>query len=398
MRRISADHIFTINSLPIENGIITIDDEGTILSVDEGPGDKSVEYYKGIICPGFINTHCHLELSHLRGALSEKKGITGFITELMGMRGKFSEKEIETAIEKAEKEMILNGIVAVGDISNTNSTFKQKAKRNLHYHTFIEIYSMDPEKAKEIFMKGIDLEEQLQQFSRANNELSSSIVPHAPYTMSLPLLNLINDHAFKNKNILTIHNQESEAESELFISGSGQMYETFKKMGINTDLFRKTGENSLRSTLPYLNKAERILLVHNTFTTSEDIKWAASKHSGLKTTDLFWCTCPNANLFIENRLPDYKLLIENNTKVTVGTDSLASNWSLSIIDEIKTISKYNPHIPLQDLLKWATKNGAEFLGRNQLGTIEKGKRPGLNLLTDVENLNLTNKTKIIKIV
>jgi aminodeoxyfutalosine deaminase len=395
MRKLSADYIFSIASEPIKNGLITIDNDGTILDVNyySDKNDNEIEFYDGIICPGFINTHCHLELSHLRSQLSEGTGLTGFISEIMSKRSNFSEEEIQKSLEEAESEMIKNGIVAVGDISNNNNTFKQKSKQNLVYHTFIEVFSMDPDKANETFLKGLDLEKQLRKF-----ELSNSIVPHAPYTMSLQLLKLINEHASENKSIISIHNQESQAESELFISGAGPMVEAFKRMGINTDLLRITGLNSLRSTLPYLNKAEKILLVHNTYTTSEDLKWTASKDSGLQTKDLFWCTCPNANLYIESKLPDYDLFISENAKLTIGTDSLASNWSLSILDEIKTISKFNPDISLQNLLTWATKNGADFLGLNRLGTIEKGKKPGLNLLQNITEMKISAATNVKKLV
>jgi aminodeoxyfutalosine deaminase len=395
MRKIRADYIFTIASEPLKNGVITVDDDGTILEVNENNdlNSSEIEYYKGIICPGFINTHCHLELSHLRSQLTEKNGITGFITEIMGKRVKFTEEEIQSSIADAESEMIKNGIVAVGDISNNNSSFKQKAEKNLFYHTFIEVFNVDPDKAKEIFLKGTDLEGQLKQV-----QLPNSIVPHAPYTMSLPLLNLINEHAAKNKNIISIHNQESQTESELFISASGTMFEVFQKMGINTNLLRKTGLNSLRSTLPYLNKAEKILLVHNTYSSREDINWIKSNDSGIMPDALFWCTCPNANLFIENKLPDYNLFIREKLKITIGTDSLASNWSLSVLDEVKTISKHNPQISLQTLLTWATKNGAEFLGLKNRGTIEKGKKPGLNLLENTDQMKISGKTSLKKIL
>jgi len=401
MRKITADYIFTIASEPLINGIVTVGDDGTILEINASSDlpDPEIEYHKGIICPGFINTHCHLELSHLHSQISERTGMTGFINELMAKRTTFSEEEIQNAIVEAETEMIKNGIVAVGDISNNNKTFRQKSKRNLSYHTFIEVFSMDPEKAHEVFLKGIDLEKQLKEL-----HLSNSIVPHAPYTMSIPLLGLINEHAAENKSIITIHNQESKGESELFESGSGPMYEAFRQMGINTDLLRKTGLNSLRSTLPYLGKARKILLVHNTFTTSEDLKWVEQithrsfSHLTSQVPDLFWCTCPNANLFIENKLPDYNLFVTENLKMTMGTDSLASNWSLSILDEIKTISKHVPEISLQNLLTWATKNGAEFMDLNDLGTIEKGKKPGLNLLENVDGIKITEKTSVKKLI
>ncbi len=405
MRKISADYIFPIASEPIKNGVITIEEDGTILSVESissiSHQTSDIRHYEGIICPGFINTHCHLELSHLRSQVSEKRGMTGFIQELLGKRMSFSEQEIQDAIVKAEAEMIKNGIVAVGDISNNNNTFTQKEKGNLLYHTFIEIFSMNPSKAEETFENG----KRLKEISDSTFQISSSIVPHAPYTMSIELLNLINNYAGKSNSILTIHNQESEGESELFISNSGVMYETFKAMGINPNFMRKTGVNSLKSTLPFLKDASKILLVHNTYTSKEDIQWALSHdshvtQSGVEgpTPNLFWCTCPNANLYIENKLPDYNLFIEENACVTIGTDSLASNWSLSILDELKTIVKQYPQIPLQTLLTWATKNGAEFLGFNQLGTIEKGKKPGLNLLKNVDGLMISEKSEVLKLI
>ena len=393
MRKISADYIFPIASQPIKNGQISVDDHGTVLEVS-GPSSiippTSDIHFEGIICPGFINTHCHLELSHMRSQVSEKTGMMGFIKEILSKRSAFTEQEIQDAIADADSEMIKNGIVAVGDISNNNDTFNQKAKSSIFYHTFIEVFDFNPDKAAEIFASALNLGNQLKQ-------LSSSIVPHAPYSVSEKLFRLIAEEAVKKNSIISIHNQESLAESELFISHSGPMFEAFSKTGINMELIPKTGVNSLRTTIPKLPLTQKTLLVHNTFTTKEDIRWLNSPDSRLPTPNLFWCTCPNANMYIENKLPNYNIFIEENACVTIGTDSLASNWSLSILDELKTIVKHYPQIPLQTLLTWGTKNGAEFLGLNQLGTIEKGKKPGLNLLKNVDGMRITEKTEVLKL-
>lgn len=417
MRRLSADYIFPIASEPIKNGVITVDTDGTIIGVEHPIQGVETEHYEGVICPGFINTHCHLELSHMRSQIRQNLGMAGFIKAIISERAKFSEEQIEHAIADAEKEMIENGIVAVGDISNNNSTFKQKAKGNLLYHTFIEVFDLNPKKAEESFNRGLALFQEASQISNLKSQIS--IVPHAPYTVSESLLQLINEHAAKANSIISIHNQESEAESELLISHSGPIYETFKALDINTDLIRKTGVNSLKSTLLHLKYASKILLVHNTYTSREDIIWAREEmedgrwklgNGNFEVTyentpyltshvsHLYWCTCPSANLYIENKLPDYIHFIEENATVTIGTDSLASNWSLSILDELKSISKYYPDIPLQTLLLWATKNGANFLGFDSLGTIEKGKKPGLNLLTGIDDLKITKQTKVVKLL
>ena len=117
--------------------------------------------------------------------------------------------------------------------------------------------------------------------------------------------------------------------------------------------------------------------MHNTQTRAEDIRaaqaWGAER--------VFWASCPNANLYIENRLPDYRAFFETDARLTLGTDSLSSNWQLSILEEMKTIARYQSCIGWETLLRWATLNGAEALGMSErLGSIEAGKRPGINLL------------------
>ena len=120
-------------------------------------------------------------------------------------------------------------------------------------------------------------------------------------------------------------------------------------------------------------EAGKIMLVHNTFTQKEDL------------TDNYYCTCPNANLYIESTLPDYSIFDAD--KLCVGTDSLASNKCLSILEEILVI-KENSNFDLNTLLKIASKNGAEALGFANLGTFEKGKIPGVNLISGLKKVSV----------
>lgn len=403
MRILTADYIYPIATPPLKKGAIVINNNGTIVNVFDSPDFKALEKqfgtktetYEGIICPGFINTHCHLELSHMRGKIEPKQGMVGFIKDIITKRSGYSEAEIQQAIEEAEQEMLQNGIVAVGDISNDNSTFKQKEKKNLTYHTFIELFDLNQEKAESTFSKGLEL----QQLLSPNNIQHSSLVPHAPYTVSEKLLKLISNYALQKKAILSIHNQESETENDFFYKKSGTMYESFEKIGVQPQMLRENASgNSIQATLPFLTNASKILLVHNTFTSKDDIRWAKALYVNNKTLDIYWCTCPNANMYIENKLPDYNAFIDENALLTIGTDSLASNWSLSILDELKTITKQYPQIPIQTLLTWATKNGADFLNFNQLGTFEKGKKPGVNLLTGLINYQISTDTQVKKLV
>jgi aminodeoxyfutalosine deaminase len=384
MRKIAATHIYPISSAPITNGVITIADDGTILNIDTLHEGEDVEFYEGIICPGFVNTHCHVELSHLRGAIPESTGMANFIRGIISTRNKYSEAEIQKSIETAEAEMLKNGIVAVGDISNNNSTFKQKEKQNLHYQTFVEVFDLNPANAKSVF------ETAKQLVNEYKNQAHISIVPHAPYSVSDELFALIRNEAVKRNSTLSIHNQESYAENELFQFKSGELFDLFSSMGINLNNLNTHGLNALQNTLPKLPISQKRLLVHNTFTTKEDIEFTIN----YAPSTIFWCTCPNANKYINNALPDYNIFLNSNSKITIGTDSLASNWSLSILDELKTITHVFPHIDLNTLLSWATKNGADFLNFPKLGTLEIGKKPGINLLQNTANGKISNATTV----
>ncbi|HEX8515369.1 MAG TPA: amidohydrolase family protein [Bacteroidia bacterium] len=399
MRKISADHIYTLTSAPLKNGVITLDDDGTIIDIEHaGEPDIKTEFYSGIICPGFINTHCHLELSHMKGRIPEKTGMAGFIKEILSIRPTFSDDEINQGIVDAEAEMISNGIVAIGDISNDNSTFAQKAKGNIRYQTFLEVFDLDPSKAPSIFSRALELKRQLAGLETENIKLPASIVPHAPYTVTDQLFGLIAEQAKHGNSIISIHNQESIAESQLFEEHSGPLFEAFSRIGIDFQNFPVSGKNSLRTTFSKLPLSQKILLVHNTFTSADDIEWAEKMLNAHNNRGLYWCTCPKANLYIEGKLPDYKVFVETKAKMTIGTDSLASNTSLSVLDEIKTIAEHFPGISLQSLLTWACKNGAEFLGTRELGTIEKGKKPGLNLLTNTGDQEIGKDTGVIRLI
>jgi cytosine/adenosine deaminase-related metal-dependent hydrolase len=391
MRKISADYIFPVSSPPIKNGVVVVDDNGMIAS-PPAPllGERGdIEKYDGVIVPGFVNTHCHLELSHLKGQVTEHKGLTGFISEIVPKRAAYSPGQIKSAIESAEDEMFLNGIVAIGDISNTNHSFELKKKNRLAYHTFIEAFDLSADKAKEIFDTAVSLNSQF-------SILNSSITPHAPYSVSGKLLELIDG---LKQPFRSIHNQESASENELFLSGSGPLAEFMKKAGVDVDLKRRA-KSSLLFVFGTLIETKKILLVHNTYTSKEDIELIRHYVNGTGC-EVTLCLCPRANLFIENRLPDIPMFLEKGMKLTLGTDSYASNWSLSILEEMKTISKHFPAIPFETLITWATKNGAEFLGfEKELGTIEMGKKPGLNLIIgiDSEKMKLSDGVEVKRLV
>ena len=377
MRKITADRICPVSSEPLENAVLITDDAGKILAVEsrENHDPASLEKYDGILVPGFVNTHCHLELSHMKGKVDTGTGLIPFITGVVTQRNMGADV-IAEAIEKAEQEMLDGGIVALGDISNAPDTFATKAKGRMRYHTFLELFDfLQDAGAEKTFTDGVAVYDQIILAPGS----ARSLVPHAPYSVSKELFQKINAFNPSSGITVSIHNQETPPEEALFLEKKGGFLDFYGKFGISLDQFEATGKSSVYYAIAQMNPSNRSLFVHNTLTAKVDIEAVQAW-----SPNAFWATCPNANLYIENRLPDYSAFLDTNARVTIGTDSLTSNWQLSILEEMKTIARYKSYVPFAAMLRWATLNGAQALGFDDtLGSLELGKTPGVVLIQGV---------------
>lgn len=390
MRKIAAHYIFTGHTEFIKNGVLTLDDHGTIADLsslgNQLQEQAGTEFYNGILVPGFVNTHCHLELSHMKGALPTAAGMTAFCKGIMNLRSSLTEVEQQNAMRQADEQMQAEGIVAVGDISNTAQSFAVKQASLLHYHTFVECFGLKEEQADTLLQQAQAVAARASQLG-----LSASLTPHAPYSMSERLF-AASVKAGEEKGVVCIHNQESADEQELFATKNGSMRDFFGK---SVDNFTILYTSPLQRVLHYIAHQTHLLLVHNTYTSLADYQLAASCND-----HTFWILCPRSNLYIENRLPDVRMLHSAGARIALGTDSLSSNTSLSILEELKVLSTHFPDIGLKNLLQWATLNGAQALGCDkQLGSFDIGKSPGICLLEgiDFNRFQLTAESRIKKL-
>lgn len=385
MRIIQASYIIPLNAAPIAGGYLYLEDDGTIIHTSkEAPitNQFEVEVYEGLLCPGFVNSHCHLELSHMKGMMPEASGLPAFVDQIPTQRQKSIFDPVQS-MKQGDQEMYNAGIVAVGDISNTETSIPVKSESFIQYHSFVELFGLNKNEALQRLTEG---EKTLKKFKNAN--LSASLVPHAPYSVSQQLLKGI--YSLGKDSLLSIHHQETPSENELFMKGKGDLAKVFLKKELDLSAHLNFGKNSSEFSLtPYLHPTQKILLVHNTYSTLSDIERVMSHFE-----EAYWCTCPKANWYIERRLPNYNLWREKNLKITVGTDSLASNDSLNILEELKLIQKKFPSIPTEELLSWACKNGADFFGYDALGAFKMGNKPGVILIEQVDGLQLTPESKV----
>jgi cytosine/adenosine deaminase-related metal-dependent hydrolase len=366
-RRIGATFIHSGTATPLTDMVLVLDRDEKIVDMrrtQEFDRD-TVEFYDGWIIPGFVNTHCHLELSHMKGLLPTGTGLIPFITGVVTQREAKNEI-IQEAMHRADTSMWNDGIMAVGDISNTVDSFSIKAKSNIVYYNFVEAFDL---------MQPQDTEKSFNQSKQVYDQAlgPKSLVPHAPYSCTPELLEKINTVNKGLKRTISIHNQETVHENDFFLSKTGQLIHFYESFGLSVSHLEPTSQSSIHYLLQHIDASQRYLFVHNTLTNLVDFQAAIDQ-----LNEVYWTTCANANLYIENNLPDYKLFSDVAAAMTIGTDSLASNWQLSVWDELLTIKRYNSFLPNQMLLDWATINGARALHlEDRFGSIEIGKSPGL---------------------
>jgi len=397
MRKLSAHYIFTGTGIVLVKGIIILSDDGTVTDIIDTAGEleemAGVEFYSGVLVPGFVNAHCHLELSHLYGIFPEKTGLPRFLKNVVEHRNTEETKVIGKA-QKADFELWKNGVVAVGDVSNTDTTFQLKSKSKIVYHTFIEALGFSPQRAEKAFGWTMYCFEEARELG-----MTASVVPHAPYSISKPLFDKIAEFAILRKSILSMHSQECSDEDDLYHSGDGEIVRHLtENLGLDLTFFEPTGKSALESVLGWLPAENKLLLVHNIQTGQKEIDFIQKTRSLEKT---WFVVCPDSNLYIENRLPDVELFRKNKLQICLGTDSLSSNHNLSILNEMKTVQTHFPQISLGEIVIWATRNGAEALEMSDwAGTIEKGKRPGINLITgmDLKHLQLLPHSKVKRLI
>lgn len=373
---ISATYVYPVTGPAIKNGVLAIDPKGRIEDVytEQEAKDKQIRgiaHHEGLLVPGFVNTHCHLELSNLSGKIPKSTGLPEFVKSVIKSRTS-DEYELNLAMLSADIEMHENGIVAVGDISNQLISKSLKLHSPIYYFTFLEIMGFNPALAEGAMQRA-------KHFKTELDPLPVSIVPHAPYSVSAELFGELYEYGEFQDGPLSIHNQESADENAFFEQKTGGFLELFKFLGQDVSFYQASGKTSLQTCLPLLSPKLKTLLVHNTYTSAADMAYAKSIHQ-----NLYWCLCPHANLYIENRLPDVNLMRKENLRMTLGTDSLASNDGLNILAEMNLLQeRFN--VPTEELLTWATFNGAEFLGiESRFGSFEPGKQPGINLVDFTE--------------
>ena len=377
MRRFAAKYVYALTETePLRNAFVELDEDGTVLRV--GPCEAGEEVLDGAIVPGFVNAHCHVELSYMKGLFRKGTGMAGFIDQINALRDAFSMEDKVRLLKEAMDQMWAQGVVAMADISNCADSFAVKAAHPMYTRTFLEVFGADKSACNAV-MEGV----RALQAQAAGLGLDAAPTPHSCYTMS-PELVSASSAAGLESGYLSFHSEESDEEEQMMQFGSGPMWDNRVANGIPTPPV--TGTTSLEYFLDRLRAAGleepvqgHVLLVHECCLTAEGAALARER-----LAQPFLAVCPLSNLFIHNMLPPIPVMRESGIPICVGTDSLSSNDELDMVAELYTLQEAFPEVPLGELLRWACLNGARFLGKEAvLGSIEAGKKPGLVLVSEI---------------
>ena len=269
-------------------------------------------------------------------------------------------------------------VSAMADISNDDSSFEVKASHPMYTRTFLEVFGSEPHMCEGVMNEVTELNAAADAAG-----IDAAPTPHSCYTMSPQLLSA-SAAAGLDRGYLSYHSQESLEEEDLIRYGSGAMYENRKRSGMSTPPV--TGESSLKYFIDRLADVRpapynaHVLLVHNVCLSQGDID-AARK----VMNNVYWAICPLSNQFIHDALPPVRLMRENGLDVMIGTDSLSSNDDLDMVKEMYCLHENFPEVGMNELLSWATLNGARFLSKeDELGSLTPGKKPGLVFIGNLD--------------
>lgn len=368
----------------MSGAIVSIAADGTVTEISTGNSASQIdrteglEYYDGILIPDFVNAHGHSELSYLKGAIEPQGGFAAFAEGLAAVRHNFDLQARCKATDEAFARMWRDGTGAAGDVCNGTDSFETKRHSPLRTISFLELFGLATESVA-VLDKVVEAARQA--------SLRYGITPHAIYSLYgetfLQAVQATPDQP------LSIHFLETREENQLF-EGRGKLADWYRKRGWQ---FGSSRYHSPVEKLTALVPPERpVLLIHGCAATDSDVEQIAA-HFGPNAT---WVICPCSNRYISNLTPPIDVLRRHSCRIAVGTDSLASNTQLSMIEELKAIEG----VPLAEKLVWATENGADALAMNDVGLFEVGRRSGAVVIDNIDwqTESLTSRSTSRRIV
>jgi len=359
--------VVPVDAPVIENGYVQFE-QGRIVSLGTAadcPHDKdSIDYGHAVICPGFVNAHTHLELTSLKGQVPPSTDFTAWLMRLVELiRTELSsKKQLQASAQSGVEQSFAAGVTCVGDITRAPDWIRPiLAQSNICGISFGEIIATG--KLRDQYHD--KLLASISPFVQASR-LQPGISPHAPYTVEPKALRACAEKSTALNLPLCVHLAETLAESQFTHHRTGPLQQYLADLGVWDDEVETLSlpPIDLAQATGLLN--ERTVIAHANYVSDADIKI-------LTTSKASVAYCPRTHEAFGHQPHRYKDMLKAGVNVAIGTDSLASNPSLSVLEELKLLRQRDDINP-QTLMELGTINGAKALGlANQVGSLTLGK-------------------------
>lgn len=383
MRAVHADAAVVGDAEPIRDAAVVVDATGEIIDVgrasDVLPRNAGlpIERVHGVLLPGLVNAHAHLELSSLRGQIPGGAGFVPWVEHLIGARAEEQPDGDAQAIDRAVAELDAFGTAAVGEVTNSLGAVRALAKMGIGGCVFHEVFGVE--------LAGLEsrvagLPAQLEEVvgSWPTPDLTYAPTPHTLYTTHPQVTRRLIDEARKKGTRASIHLAEHPSERRFLEQGDGPIVEWYeRRLRLRRESLEWPGKSPIAFADDLGALAPHVLCVHLTDARPEELDRVAKRQAPV-------VFCPRSNLHIETRLPPLIALRAAGIWPALGTDSLASNSSLDVLAEARALADRFPGVPARDLLRMVTWEGARALGREDLGRVAVGARPGLFAIETID--------------
>ena len=353
---------------PLRDGRVAIDD-GRIVWVgqagDSGEPSGAVrDLGPGVLLPGLVNAHCHLELSHLAGRVPFGAGFVAWVEALVAARANDEAAEVRARAAEAIRSLEEAGTVAVGDISNGLAHLDLLAASRLESVVFFELLAWDPARAAATLEWADGRVAALAATLAPNVRLR--LAAHAPYSVSPALFAGL----VARGGPAAMHLAESPAESQLLATGEGDWPGFLERRGLGHVAFDPPG-------LSPVGYADGMGALRPGLVAAHGVQVDGSDRAILARRGVFVALCPRSNRNLGVGLAPAPKMLAAGVRLCLGTDSLASVESLDVLEDAVLLHRQFPELEPAAILRMATLGGAEALGLPDLGAIAPGRRAAL---------------------
>ena len=364
-----ADLVCPVDGPPIRRGAI-LTASGRVLAVGEEafvrpaePVAEERDFGRAILIPGLVNAHTHLELSGVkRKPGSMEEWIVSLVREMRGWPAHLFLASAQIGVAAS----LAAGVTCVGDVSTSGESATAIAGAGMRGVVFHEVLGLDPARADEVLsekMKACDLFPEYK--GPIPNAVRHGLSPHAPYSASLALYRAARDEARTRGWPVATHLGESAEEIEFLQDGGGALARVHRELNGKLEGFRPSGLRPVAHLDLDGALGGLTLAVHANQTNAED--WPLLRKNGVRV-----CLCPRSARFFGHPFADAARMREAGLDLCLGTDSLASSPSLSLLDEARALRVHDAEITDSELLEMCTRAGAEALGFDNLGVLKPG--------------------------